>query len=271
MEWADRVREDNTLRRITYSNGDTEDVHITEVPGNVLTNGTPINKTNMQNLDDRAEANKYNIGIKQNYDDFSTTSTYDIGDYVLYQNILYICIEEITTSGVWDNTKWEQVNLITMINELKQLINTQYTALNTLITNNKNSADASINTINTTLTSLEEVELYNNTNGTSSTITLNMSSSEFRYIDIFFGYNTTTGYNSVRVYSPNGKRVALTLNLAGPPVIVYNGTVKIQDDRIIFEDGGGLSLVATEVYGNVENNGFYEGNEMKIFRVVGHY
>lgn len=271
MEWTDRVREDNTLRRITYSNGDTEDVHITEVPGNVLTNGTPINKTNMQNLDDRAEANKYNIGIKQNYDDFSTTSTYDIGDYVLYQNVLYICIEEITTPGIWDNTKWEQVNLITMINELKQLINTQYTTLNTLIINNKNSADASISAINTTLTSLEEVELYDNTNGTSSTITLNMSSSEFRYIDIFFGYSTTTGNDSVRVYSPNGKRVALTLNLPGPPIIVYNGTVKIQDDTITFEDGGGLSLVATEIYGNVENNGIVEGNEMKIFRVVGHY
>lgn len=54
------------------------------------------------------EVQKYNYESLENYNtpDFSTSSTYQVGDYVMYQGKLYKCTTTITTSGAWDSTKW---------------------------------------------------------------------------------------------------------------------------------------------------------------------
>ena len=51
---------------------------------------------------------KYNYESLENYNtpNFSSSSTYEVGDYVMYQGKLYKCITEITTSGGWDSSKW---------------------------------------------------------------------------------------------------------------------------------------------------------------------
>lgn len=39
-------------------------------------------------------------------DEFSKLSTYDVGDYCIYENVLYKCVEPVTVEGDWDSTKW---------------------------------------------------------------------------------------------------------------------------------------------------------------------
>lgn len=43
-------------------------------------------------------------------DEFSTTSTYAVGDYVVYENKLYINTTAIATAGAWDDTKWSKIS-----------------------------------------------------------------------------------------------------------------------------------------------------------------
>lgn len=45
-------------------------------------------------------------------DDFSTSSTYDVDDCVLYEGNLYKCTTAITTAGAWDSTKWTTVKAV---------------------------------------------------------------------------------------------------------------------------------------------------------------
>lgn len=39
-------------------------------------------------------------------DAFSTSSTYAVGDIVIYNNTLYICTTAVSTAGAWDSSKW---------------------------------------------------------------------------------------------------------------------------------------------------------------------
>lgn len=50
--------------------------------------------------------------------------------------------------------------------------------------------------------------LYENNNGSNETITLNDSASNYKFIEIFYKSNDNA-YSSVRVDTPNGKRVSL--------------------------------------------------------------
>ena len=44
---------------------------------------------------------------------FSTSSTYAVGDYVIYSGQLYRCTTAITTAAAWDASKWAAVGVIT--------------------------------------------------------------------------------------------------------------------------------------------------------------
>lgn len=67
---------------------------------------------------------KYNYESLENYNtpDFSTSSTYQVGDYVMYQGKLYKCTTTITTSGAWDSTKWSLAILSDDVTDLKSAI-----------------------------------------------------------------------------------------------------------------------------------------------------
>lgn len=43
-------------------------------------------------------------------DNFSETDTYDLGDYCIHNNTLYVCINAITTLGTWDLSDWQATN-----------------------------------------------------------------------------------------------------------------------------------------------------------------
>lgn len=43
---------------------------------------------------------------------FNSTSTYLTGDYVIYNNLLYVCIADVSTPGAWTgNTNWSRVTV----------------------------------------------------------------------------------------------------------------------------------------------------------------
>lgn len=67
---------------------------------------------------------KYNYESLENYNtpDFSTSSTYQVGDYVMYQGKLYKCTTAITTSGAWDSTKWSLAILSDDVADLKSAL-----------------------------------------------------------------------------------------------------------------------------------------------------
>lgn len=44
-------------------------------------------------------------------DGFSTSLTYDVGDLVLYNDVLYKCIVAVTTAGAWNASNWQQTTL----------------------------------------------------------------------------------------------------------------------------------------------------------------
>lgn len=44
-------------------------------------------------------------------DEFSKLNTYNVGDYCIYQGVLYKCTTAITTAGEWDATKWKATSI----------------------------------------------------------------------------------------------------------------------------------------------------------------
>ena len=42
---------------------------------------------------------------------YDQTLTYNVGDLVMYENLLYKCITAISVAGAWDSTKWERAYL----------------------------------------------------------------------------------------------------------------------------------------------------------------
>ena len=79
--------------------GDLDDVTIT-TPANgdifVYDNGTWVNVANPAST----------ANFAPDYDD---TATYNTNDKVIYNNLLYICLEDNIT-GAWDSTKWQQIS-----------------------------------------------------------------------------------------------------------------------------------------------------------------
>ena len=48
-------------------------------------------------------------------DEFSSSTTYAVGDFCIYNNVLYKCTTAINTAGEWDESKWE---ITTVANEI---------------------------------------------------------------------------------------------------------------------------------------------------------
>ena len=55
--------------------------------------------------------------------EFSTSSTYAVGDYVIYEGQLYQCTTAVTTAGSWNSSNWTQAVLGNEVGELKSALN----------------------------------------------------------------------------------------------------------------------------------------------------
>ena len=57
-------------------------------------------------------------------DNFSETDTYDLGDYCIHNNTLYVCINAITTPGAWDLSDWQATNAGIQLSSLNSALTT---------------------------------------------------------------------------------------------------------------------------------------------------
>ena len=85
---------------------------------------TPINATNLNAIQTNAETainavsekadevDTLKIALGLDQDTFSTSSTYAVGDLVIYNNTIYECTTAVTTAGDWDSSKWTIVPII---------------------------------------------------------------------------------------------------------------------------------------------------------------
>lgn len=94
-----------------------------------VNNTTPINETNLNKIESGIENNDINIG-EENYDN---TRTYEVGDIVRYNEKIYKCITAITTAENFDNSKWEQTNIVEIVQSEKSKIYELIEAISTPI------------------------------------------------------------------------------------------------------------------------------------------
>lgn len=98
---------------------------------------TKLNKTTMDQFQDNIEAGieevrnyvEEVIGIET--DTFSTSSTYNVNDIVIYENKLYKCTTAVTTAGEFDDNDWTEVSIKSLIDSA----NTKIAELNSKVAN----------------------------------------------------------------------------------------------------------------------------------------
>ncbi len=53
---------------------------------------------------------------------YDSTTTYEVGDYTIYESKLYICTTAITTPEVWNGLHWQQTSIIAALKTLQTAI-----------------------------------------------------------------------------------------------------------------------------------------------------
>lgn len=73
-------------------------------------------------------------------DNFSETDTYDLGDYCIHNNTLYVCINAITTPGAWDLSDWQATNAGIQLSSLNSALDIISDKLPTIVGNYSQSS-----------------------------------------------------------------------------------------------------------------------------------
>lgn len=88
--------------------------------------GDILYASQLNEMDAQIALNEENInsGVSSDMlaEDYSANKTYSIGDYVIYNNELYICIYEITAPEGWNSTHWQIANLGDGISNVKNVL-----------------------------------------------------------------------------------------------------------------------------------------------------
>lgn len=116
---------------------------------------------------------------------------------------------------------------------------------------------------------MDPVDIYNNETGTAGTVTLSESAGNFRYLEIFYRdtHGNYPGYNSVKVYSPNGKRVDTT-TIQKESSDTNTSLIRINTRSLTIS---GTSITVDNYQINyVPNSGRYRSNEQCVVRVLGY-
>ena len=54
--------------------------------------------------------------------DYSQSSTYAVGDYCIYNDLLYVCLTTISTAEAWTASHWMQVNVTSVLSDLNDAL-----------------------------------------------------------------------------------------------------------------------------------------------------
>lgn len=107
-------------------------------------------------------------------------------------------------------------------------------------------------------------EIYSNNTGVTGTITLSESAASFNMLEIFYHGDTDT-YSSVRIWAPNGKRIALDLSYINPDNHWIQGVNKSISGKSI------TTIHASETKISVSPPGVAKKDYIKITKVLGWY
>ena len=53
---------------------------------------------------------------------YSTSSTYNVGDYVSYNGKLYVCTTEISTAEAWTPAHWSETYVMTVVGNINNAL-----------------------------------------------------------------------------------------------------------------------------------------------------
>ena len=107
-------------------------------------------------------------------------------------------------------------------------------------------------------------EIYSNNTGVTGTITLSESAANFNMLEIFYHGDTDT-YSSVRIWAPNGRRVALDLSYINPDNHWIQGVNKSISGKSI------TTINPSETKISVSPPGVAKKDYIKITKVLGWY
>ena len=81
---------------------------------------------NMDLIDAQMKKNADGVGQAKSIvsDAYSGSSTYNVGDYCIYDNKLYRCITAVTTAESFDSAKWKETSVKSELSTLNSNINT---------------------------------------------------------------------------------------------------------------------------------------------------
>ena len=113
MEWKDRVQSNPRLLRLKNPvTGEIIDYEIQDLNSNEIEEeGTEVNADNMNAIEK-------NIGSLT--DTYSSNNTYNIGDLVIYNGLIYKCVVSISTPEAWYVGHWEQIGVAHILNQTKE-------------------------------------------------------------------------------------------------------------------------------------------------------
>ena len=142
-------------------------------------------------------------------DEFSKLSTYDVGDYCIYENVLYKCTTAITTEGEWDATKWKATSIdkelkeISSYTENKDVISDKYDSSKTYSVGDYCIYDDTLYKCKTEITSAEEFDSskWEPTNCGKEFEVLNSNLSELQSVDITPVSNNYAAVNTSGTYA----------------------------------------------------------------------
>lgn len=155
----------------------------------------------------------FNTIISMLGSEYSVTSTYAVGDYCIYNGILYQCTTAITTPEEWDNSKWAQANLGDGIENKVTKVTGKGLSTNDYTNEDKNKVDnmpVTQNSYSTSTTNPYSANYINNIlKGTTvfkpseptvdDTIAFSSSFASGNYIEIIYGrYRTSTGEVAIK-------------------------------------------------------------------------
>lgn len=117
--------------------------------------------------------------------------------------------------------------------------------------------------IENTINALNPVVLYNNTNGATGTVTLSETAANFQYLEIL--YSKGGIYQSVKVYSPNNKKVSLLVGYlnSSSEAQLQLAKATISGTQITRDTGGYINF-------STSSHSMGTSTEVGIHRVLGY-
>ena len=178
-------------------------------------------------------------------EEFSKLSTYDVGDYCIYENVLYKCTTAITTEGEWDATKWKATSIdkelkeISSYTENKDVISDKYDSSKTYSVGDYCIYNDTLYKCKTQITSAEEFDSskWEPTNCGKEFEVLNSNLTELQSVDITPVSNNYAAVNTSGTYAYIKNGICyLQITING--TAFYSGWVNVAKLPIQLDTGG---------------------------------